>query len=111
MYLVEDEESEVKREDILDDEMESQTNNLYFQERLDSYVEQSRKELPLASNDPAPVEQDLIKQEFLCFERSKGKDRPKYLQAFVSVLNRNSSNICGKREKFQFNWSFCHQDS
>jgi len=76
---VEDEESVVERENILDDIMESQSNNLSFQESLNNYVEQSRKELPQASNDPAPVEEDLIKQEFLCFERSKGTDRPKYL--------------------------------
>ena len=61
--------------------METQSNNLSFQERFNSYVEQSRKELPQASNDPAPVEEDLIKQEFLCFERSKGTDRAKYLYA------------------------------
>ena len=76
---MEDEESAVERENILDDIMESQSNNLSFQESLNNYVEQSRKELPQASNDPAPVEEDLIKQEFLCFERSKGTDRPKYL--------------------------------
>ena len=76
---MEDEESVVERENILDDIMESQSNNLSFQESLNNYVEQSRKELPQASNDPAPVEEDLIKQEFLCFERSKGTDRPKYL--------------------------------
>ena len=86
MYSVEDEESEEKREDILDDVMESQINNLYFQERLDNYVEQSKKESPQTSNDPASVEQDLIKQEFLCFERYTGTDTPKYLQALYQSL-------------------------
>ena len=70
MYSVEDEESDVEIEDILDDVIESLSNNLPFHERLDSYVEKSRKELPGASNEPAPVEEGLIKQEFLCLERS-----------------------------------------
>ena len=79
IYSVEDEESEVEREDILDDVMESHSNNLSFQERLNNYVEKSRKELPQASNYPASVKEDLIKQEFLYFERSKRTDRPTYL--------------------------------
>ena len=83
---MEDEESEVEKEDIRDDVMESQSNNLSFQERLGNDVEQSRKELLLAYNDQAPVEPDLIKQEFLCFERSKGTDRPKYLQTQQEFL-------------------------
>ena len=38
MYSVEDEKSEVEREDMLDDVMEGQSNNLSFQESLDSCV-------------------------------------------------------------------------
>ena len=39
MYLVEGKESEVLREEILSDVMESQSKNRSFQERLDNYVE------------------------------------------------------------------------
>ena len=70
MYSVEDEKSEVEREDMLDDVMEGHRNNQSFQKSLDSCVKYSKKELPQTSDEPAPVEQDLTKQEFLCFERS-----------------------------------------
>ena len=67
--------------------MKYQSNNLYFEERLENYVEKSRKELAQAYNDPAPVEQDLIKQEFASFQT-----RSRSFWSFAKIVSQTFSH-------------------
>ena len=65
---------------------EQGNNNLSFHERLENHIEMRRQALPVAITGEVNVESDLVKQEILCFERSQGRDRSKYLNSVLQPM-------------------------